>query len=317
MTQAFLFSGQGSQSVGMMRALGERYDVVRATFDQASQVLGDDLWHLVDQGPEEQLNQTVWTQPAMLAAGVATYRVWREQGGDVPTAMAGHSLGEYSALVCADALSFTDATALVARRAQLMQDAVAPGAGAMVAVIGLSDEQVSESCTKAAQGEVVEAVNFNAPGQVVVAGDASAVARLIDQANADGAKRVIPLPVSVPSHCALMRPAGDAYEEALAKVAVSTPTVRILFNAGPVDPADPNSMRAAMARQIYSPVPWRSTIETLLAEGTERFYECSPGRVLSGLVKRIHRRAKMISLHDADAMDAALAATELENGEQQ
>ncbi len=313
MADAFLFPGQGSQAVGMMADLGEGHDVIRATFDEASGVLNHDLWQLVTDGPEEKLNQTIWTQPAMLAAGVATYRAWRQGGGGIPATMAGHSLGEYSALVCANALSFTDAVALVAQRARLMQDAVAPGAGAMVAVIGLTDEQVVAACAAAAQGAVVEPVNYNAPGQVVVAGDTAAVARLAERAAADGARRVIDLPVSVPSHCALMRPAADKYTSALAEVAFAPASVTVLHNAGPVDAEDADSVRAALARQLYSPVPWSGTVQGLLDSGTQRFYECGPGRVLTGLVKRIFRRAKVLSLHDAAALEEALQQS---NGEE-
>lgn len=311
MSDAFFFPGQGSQSVGMMADLGSVNAAVRATFDEATSVLGDDLWQLVSDGPEEQLNQTVWTQPAMLAADVATYRVWRGKGGFAPDTMAGHSLGEYAALVCADALSFADAVALVARRAELMQSAVPEGDGAMAAIIGLTDEQVTEACAAAADGQVVAPVNFNAPGQVVVAGNAAAVTRLVEHAKEAGAKRVLPLPVSVPSHCALMKPAAEAFAKDLAAVEFRTPSVKIIHNAGPVadaasadDAAD--GLRDVLARQLYSPVPWRHTVADLLEQGTQRFYECGPGRVLTGLVRRIHRRATVFSLHDAANLDEAL-----------
>lgn len=306
MTNAFLFPGQGSQSVGMATDLGEHHAVVRATFDEASEVIGDDLWQLVAEGPADTLNQTVWTQPAMLAAGVATYRAWREGGGAQPETMAGHSLGEYSALVCANALSFVDAVSLIARRAELMQGAVAPDASAMVAVIGMTDEQVSEICALVADGEIVEPVNFNAPGQVVVTGDKSAVERFAERATTDGARRVISLSVSVPSHSSLMRPAAQQFEKALADVSFTPAEVTVIHNAGPVDPRDADSVRAALARQLYSPVPWSATVQGLLDGGTDRFYECGPGRVLSGLVKRIFRRATVLSLHDTAALAEAL-----------
>jgi [acyl-carrier-protein] S-malonyltransferase len=306
MTDAFLFPGQGSQSVGMMNELADAHPLINATFAEASEALGTDLAALVRDGPIEKLNQTVWTQPAMLAAGVATYRVWRDKGGLEPATMAGHSLGEYSALVCAGAVALGDATRLVARRAELMQSAVAEGEGAMVAIIGLTDEQVAAACEAVANGEVVEPVNFNAPGQVVVAGAKDAVARLASKAEEEGARRVLPLPVSVPSHCALMRPAAEKFAADLAQVDLTAPKVPVMHNAGPVAPGSVDALRDALARQLYSPVPWSGTIQGLLESGTARFYECGPGRVLTGLVKRIHRRAKIWSLHDAAALDEAL-----------
>lgn len=316
MSSAFLFPGQGSQSVGMMADLAESHDLVKVTFDEASEVLDDDLWSLVSDGPESKLNQTAWTQPAMLAADVATYRVWRDKGGPAPDVMAGHSLGEYAALVCADAVKFQDAIGLVARRGALMQSAVAEGEGAMVAVIGLSDDDVAAACEAVADGEVVAPVNFNAPGQVVVAGNAAAVGRLADRASDAGAKRVLPLPVSVPSHCALMVPAADAFAADLAAVDFGEPTADIRHNAGPVSARGAEGLRDVLARQLYSPVPWRATIAELVEADTARYYECGPGRVLTGLVKRIHRRAKVFSLHDAASLDAALIeAAELDQGE--
>lgn len=314
MSIAFFFPGQGSQSVGMMADLAETHTAVKNTFDEASEALDADLWSLVNDGPEDKLNQTAWTQPAMLAADVATWRVWRDKGGPAPDVMAGHSLGEYAALVCADAMDFADAIRLVARRGTLMQAAVAEGEGAMVAVIGLSDEDVAAACDAVAQGEVVAPVNFNAPGQVVVAGNASAVERLADKARDSGAKRVLPLPVSVPSHCALMTPAAEAFAIDLAAVEFRTPNVAIRHNAGPVIAAGADGLRDVLTRQLYSPVPWRTTVADLVAADTQRYYECGPGRVLTGLVKRIHRRAKIFSLHDAASVDAALLeAAELDN----
>ncbi|MFK7886201.1 MAG: ACP S-malonyltransferase [Gammaproteobacteria bacterium] len=313
MTDAFLFPGQGSQSVGMMDELREAHPLIDATFEEASDAIGTDLAALVKDGPVDKLNQTVWTQPVMLAAGVATFRAWRAKGGAQPDTMAGHSLGEYSALVCAGAVGLADATRLVARRAQLMQSAVAAGEGAMVAIIGLKDEQVAAACAAVANGDVVEPVNFNAPGQVVVAGSAAAVARLAEKAEAEGARRVLPLPVSVPSHCALMRPAAETFATDLAAIEFTAPEVEIIHNAGPVAPGSVDGLRDALARQLYSPVPWSGTVQSLLDNGTARFYECGPGRVLTGLVKRIHRRAKIWSLHDAASMDEALLhAAEIE-----
>lgn len=317
MTDAFLFPGQGSQSVGMMDDLAQRHDIVRSTFEEASEVLGADLWQLVHEGPKETLDETVWTQPAMLAAGVATYRAWRAAGGAQPVAMAGHSLGEYSALVSAGALDFTDAVRLIERRAQLMRDAVPPGGGAMVAVIGLDDDQVRAACEAVANTQVVEPVNFNAPGQVVVAGEAAAVERLSARAMDEGARRVIPLPVSVPSHSSLMEPAAEEYAGALAAVEFRTPSVHIIYNAGPVKPGDSDSLRAALRRQIYHPVPWCATIESLREGGTTRFVECGPGRILTGLVKRIHRRANVVSLHDGDAIEEAVRQSQATAGEEE
>ncbi|MEM6638667.1 MAG: ACP S-malonyltransferase [Pseudomonadota bacterium] len=306
MSTAFFFPGQGSQSVGMMDDLAANHPQAQETFAEASDALGVDLWNLVQNGPESRLNQTAWTQPAMLAADVATYRIWRDKGGAEPDVMAGHSLGEYAALVCAEAVGFEDAIRLVARRGHLMQSAVAEGEGAMVASIGLDDDTVRSLCAEVAQGQIVAPVNFNAPGQVVVAGDASAVSRFETAARDAGAKRVLPLPVSVPSHCALMRPAADAFTSDLAEVNFRTPKVDIRHNAGALRRRGADGLRELLARQLYSPVPWRATVEALVVENIERFYECGPGRVLTGLVKRIYRRAKIHSLHDAASIDAAL-----------
>lgn len=281
---AFVFPGQGSQSVGMMANFG---DAVRATFDEASAALGQDLWALVAEGPGDALNQTVNTQPVMLAAGVAAYRLWQARGGPAPALVAGHSLGEYTALVCAGALGFADAVRLVRLRAEAMQSAVPEGAGAMAAVLGLDDDQVRVVCTEAAQGEVLEAVNFNSPGQVVIAGNKAAVDRGCALAKAKGAKRALPLPVSVPSHCALMKPAAEKLLAALNGIEVKAPVVPVLHNADVAGHADPMAIRDALARQLYSPVRWVETVQAMAAQGVELIAECGPGKVLAGLNKRI------------------------------
>ena len=281
---AFVFPGQGSQSVGMMVNYG---DAVRATFDEASAALGQDLWAMVDEGPADALNQTVNTQPAMLAAGVAAYRLWLAQGGPVPDLMAGHSLGEYTALVCAGALDFADAVRLVRLRAEAMQSAVPEGVGAMAAVLGLDDDQVRMVCAEAAQGEVLEAVNFNSPGQVVIAGNKAAVDRGCVLAKEKGAKRALPLPVSVPSHCALMKPAAEKLLAALNGIEVKAPAVPVLHNADVAGHADPMAIRDALARQLYSPVRWVETVQAMAGQGVELIAECGPGKVLAGLNKRI------------------------------
>jgi [acyl-carrier-protein] S-malonyltransferase len=281
---AFVFPGQGSQSVGMMANFG---DAVRATFDEASAALGQDLWALVAEGPGDALNQTVNTQPVMLAAGVAAYRLWQAQGGPAPALVAGHSLGEYTALVCAGALGFADAVRLVRLRAEAMQSAVPEGVGAMAAVLGLDDDQVRVVCTEAAQGEVLEAVNFNSPGQVVIAGNKAAVDRGCALAKAKGAKRALPLPVSVPSHCALMKPAAEKLLAALNGIEVKAPVVPVLHNADVADHADPMAIRDALARQLYRPVRWVETVQAMAAQGVELIAECGPGKVLAGLNKRI------------------------------
>ena len=281
---AFVFPGQGSQSVGMMVNYG---DAVRATFDEASAALGQDLWAMVDEGPADALNQTVNTQPAMLAAGVAAYRVWLAQGGPAPALVAGHSLGEYTALVCAGALGFADAVRLVRLRAEAMQSAVPEGVGAMAAVLGLDDDQVRMVCAEAAQGEVLEAVNFNSPGQVVIAGNKAAVDRGCVLAKEKGAKRALPLPVSVPSHCALMKPAAEKLLAALNGIEVKAPAVPVLHNADVAGHADPMAIRDALARQLYSPVRWVETVQAMAGQGVELIAECGPGKVLAGLNKRI------------------------------
>jgi [acyl-carrier-protein] S-malonyltransferase len=303
---AFVFPGQGSQSVGMLADLAAAFPVVRRTFAEASEVLGKDLWSLISEGPRDALDQTENTQPAMLAAGVAVWRCWREQGGALPALMAGHSLGEYSALVCADALGFADAIGLVAARGRLMQTAVPDGQGAMSAVLGLDDDAVRALCTEQAEGQVLEPVNFNAPGQVVIAGARQAVDRAVLAAKAAGAKRAVLLPVSVPSHCALMRDAGDRFAELLAAAEVRTPSIQVLHNVT-VSPAQtPAQVRDLLARQLYSPVRWVETVQAIADRGIQVCIEAGPGKILTGLGKRIDKRVETLSVFDPDGLGQAL-----------
>ena len=305
MQDPFLFSGQGAQSVGMMKDLMGRAEVAD-TFREASAVLGYDLRKLVEEGPAEQLNQTLYTQPAMLAAGVATFRAWRALGGAEPAFLAGHSLGEYTALVAAQALELADALALVRFRAQVMQEAVPEGVGAMAAILGLEDEAVREVCALAAQGEVLEAVNFNSPGQVVIAGHRAAVERGMALARERGAKRALALPVSVPSHSTLMRGAADRLAERLAQISLQTPRISVWHNTDVAAYDEPQRIRDALARQLYSPVRWVETIRALKARGAARFLECGPGKVLAGLNKRIDGSLATFALTDEAAIHAAL-----------
>jgi [acyl-carrier-protein] S-malonyltransferase len=308
-TLAFLFPGQGSQSVGMLAELALAYPQVRDTFAEASDVLGRDLWTLVAEGPAEQLDQTENTQPAMLAAGVAVWRCWQARGGATPAAMAGHSLGEYTALVCAGALSFGDAVGLVAERARLMQAAVPAGQGAMAAILGLDDAQVGTVCAEQAQGGVLEAVNFNAPGQVVIAGDKAAVERGVAAAKAAGAKRALLLAVSVPSHCALMRDSAGKLAERLAATDLRLPTVPVLHNVAVAAAEDAAELRDLLAQQLYSPVRWVETIRALAAMGIKTAIEAGPGKVLAGLGKRIDKTITTLPVFDPAGLDQALEVT--------
>jgi [acyl-carrier-protein] S-malonyltransferase len=305
---AFVFPGQGSQSVGMMAAYGD-HPLVRASFAKASEVLHLDLWRLVSEGPAEELDLTVNTQPAMLAAGVACYRLWREMGGPQPDFMAGHSLGEYTALTCAGALDFPDAVRLVRLRAEAMQSAVPAGEGGMAAILGLDDEAVRALCAEAAGGEVLAAVNFNAPGQVVIAGHRPAVERAMALAKARGAKRALALPVSVPSHCALMRPAAERLREALAATPLRPPAVRVVHNADVAEYAEADAIRDALVRQLYQPVRWVETIHYMHAAGVGLFAECGPGKVLTGLNKRILAEVPTLALADGASLKQALQQT--------
>lgn len=304
---ALLFPGQGSQAVGMLSAMALRYPVIRETFAEASSALSYDLWQLVCEGPEETLNKTEHTQPALLAAGVAVWRVWQGQGGAEPMAMAGHSLGEYTALVCARALGFADALRLVERRGQLMQAAVPAGAGAMAAIVGLDDEAVRAVCAEAARGEVVEAVNFNAPGQVVVAGHMAAVERATTLAKTRGAKLTKILPVSVPSHCSLMKTAADHLKNDLDGISIQPPAIPVLHNLDASQRRTAEDIRHALVAQLYNPVLWVRTIRQLRELGAAALLECGPGRVLAGLNKRIDKSAASECIHDPASLDASLA----------
>ena len=300
MSFAFFFPGQGSQSLGMMN--GFTAPTVKATFDEASAVLGQDLWAMINGEDAEIIGQTVNTQPLMLAAGVAAYRAYLEAGGKVPAVVAGHSLGEYTALVAAEALRFADAVQLVRLRAELMQSAVPQGVGAMAAILGLEDEQIKAICAEAAQGEVVEAVNFNSPGQVVIAGHAAAVERAMASAKEAGAKRALPLPVSVPSHCSLMKPAAEKLAEALQSVEIATPKIRVIHNADVAAYTDAAQIKDALVRQLYSPVRWTETVNALVADGITESAECGPGKVLAGLAKRINKEAVCTALVSDDSL---------------
>lgn len=303
---SIVFPGQGSQSVGMLGALAESFPLVEETFAEASQALGYDLWRLVSEGPAEDLNQTAKTQPAMLSAGVAVWRLWQAEGGPQPKLMAGHSLGEYTALVCAGAMPFTDAVSLVADRGRFMQEAVPAGSGGMAAILGLDDDQVRAVCTEAAQGEVVEAVNFNSPGQVVIAGAKAAVDRACEGAKAAGAKRALPLPVSVPSHCALMQPAADRLSERLAAIDIGTPQIPVLHNVNVETTNEPDAIRRLLSAQLHSPVRWVETVQKMAAQGVDTLYEAGPGKVLAGLSKRIDRNLKGVGVFDPATLKDAL-----------
>lgn len=307
MSFAFFFPGQGSQSLGMMNGFAEQA-IVKATFDEASAVLGQDLWAMINGEDAELIGQTVNTQPIMLAAGIATYRAYLEAGGKIPSVVAGHSLGEYTALVAAGALDFADAVKLVCLRAELMQSAVPQGVGAMAAILGLEDEQVKNICAKAAQGEVVEAVNFNSPGQVVIAGNTTSVERAMAAAKEAGAKRALPLPVSVPSHCSLMKPAAEKLAKALKDITIKQPQIRIIHNADVASYDDADKIKDALVRQLYSPVRWTETVNALVSEGITESAECGPGKVLAGLAKRINKEAACSALTNADQVAAFIEA---------
>lgn len=303
---AMVFPGQGSQSVGMLAALAEPYPVVKQTFDQASAVLGYDLWERVQVGPVELLNQTACTQPAMLAAGVATWRCWQTKTAAAPAMMAGHSLGEYTALVCAGGVDFEAAVELVEQRGLAMQNAVPQGTGAMAAILGLDDDQVVELCAHAAGDEVVSAVNFNSPGQVVIAGHAAAVERAMALAAEAGARRALRLPVSVPSHCSLMQPAAEAFAATLAATEFRVPQIAVMHNVDVSVKADADAIRAALVAQLYRPVRWVETIRAMHAAGIARVLEMGPGKVLAGLNKRIEKSMPGVAVQTPEDMDRAL-----------
>ena len=312
MSFAFVFPGQGSQSVGMLASLAAEEPLVQETFAESSEVLGYDLWKLCENGPADELGATERTQPAMLAAGVATWRVWRKHGGGLPAAMAGHSLGEYTALVCSGALDFRTAVALVQFRGQAMQAAVPAGQGAMAAILGLDDADVEAACSEAAQGETVQAANFNSPGQVVIAGTSAAVERAIEIATAKGAKKAIPLPVSVPSHSAMMRPAAERLAAKLHDIQFAAPEVRDVYTVDVRKHGDAASIKAALVEQLVKPVRWTQTIQAMIAGGARTIIECGPGRVLSGLNRRIERRrdVAVLAIEDPESLQQALQATQ-------
>ncbi|MDD5250556.1 MAG: ACP S-malonyltransferase [Rhodocyclaceae bacterium] len=303
---ALVFPGQGSQSVGMMAAYGDS-PVIRATFDEASAALGRDLWQLVTAGPAEALSQTVTTQPLMLTAGIAVYRLWLERGGPLPAMVAGHSLGEYSALVAAGVLPLAVAVPLVELRAKAMQEAVPAGEGAMAAILGLDAASVIAACDEAAQGQVVQAVNFNAPEQTVIAGHQAAVERAADACKAKGAKRAVMLPVSAPFHCALMQPAAEKLKRRLAELEFAAPTMAVVNNVDVATPGDPVAIKDALGRQAAAPVRWVDTMRAMQAAGVSQVFECGPGKVLAGLVKRCADGLAGGAMADLAGIEAALA----------
>jgi len=307
---AFVFPGQGSQKVGMLAAAHERFVAVRDAFTEASDALGYDVWHLVQNGEQEALNLTETTQPVLLTSSVALWRAWQASGGARPGIMSGHSLGEFSALVCAGSLAFSDAVRLVRQRGEFMQSAVPVGEGAMAAIIGLDDDVINATCadvTASGKG-VVAAVNFNSPGQVVIAGQTAAVDAAIESLKAAGAKRAMPLPVSAPFHTALMKPAGERLAEAIAGVTIEPPGIPVVHNVHARTESDPERIRTLLVEQIYSPVQWTACVETMARQGFSSIVECGPGKVLSGLNRRIDKSLQSFSLEEPDALDAALQA---------
>ena len=306
MTLAMVFPGQGSQSQGMLADLAAQHREVSDTFAEAGDSLGYDLWDLVQNGPVEKLNETIVTQPAMLAAGVSTWRLWQKLGGAMPAGVAGHSLGEYTALVCAGAIEFRDAVGLVQRRAELMQNAVPAGEGAMAAILGLDDQAVRDVCKSAADIGVAEAVNFNSPGQVVVAGHRGAIERVTELAKEAGARRAIMLAVSVPSHSTLMLPAGEALAESLHAAAFQSPSIPVINAVDAMPYTDADDIRARLTRQVSSPVHWVDTVQRLIADGATSIIECGPGKVLTGLMKRIDRSVQSRCIDSPDALDSEL-----------
>lgn len=303
---AAVFPGQGSQSPGMLVALAESWPQVEATFAEASQILGYDLWPVVRDNAEDRLNQTEYTQPAMLAADVAVARVWEAAGGPAPSFAAGHSLGEYAALVQAGALDFADAVRLVAERARLMQNAVPAGEGGMAALLGLDDERVAEICEHLQTERIVEPVNYNAPGQVVIAGHADAVAQAIEAAREAGAKRAVELPVSVPSHSSLMKRAANQLAETMKGIAFATPAIPVIHNVDAATHPDADGMREALRRQLYNPVRWTDSVHALRDAGAELFVELGPGKVLTGLARRIDRRLSAHVVEDPTTLEKTL-----------
>jgi [acyl-carrier-protein] S-malonyltransferase len=305
-TLAFVFPGQGSQQLAMLSELAQQYPLIEQTFAEASAALGYDLWSLTQQGPEAELNSTDKTQPALLTAGVAIWRLWQQQGGEQPGVLAGHSLGEYTALVCAGVISLAEGVVLVEKRGQLMQAAVPAGVGAMAAVLGLDDTRIEQACVEAAQGAVVSAVNYNSPGQVVIAGEAAAVARAIVLCKEAGAKRAIELPVSVPSHCALMLPAAEQLATVLESIEFKAPVIPVIQNVKASVASSVDEMKLNLIAQLYSPVLWTDTVNAMAQQGVLTLIECGPGKVLSGLNKRIQRSLSVAAINDVAGLDAAL-----------
>lgn len=305
---AFVFPGQGSQSVGMLADLNNAFPVVKRTFDEASEVFGRDMWELAQQGPEQELAQTEITQPIMLIAGVAAWRAWCEASDVRPVLMAGHSLGEYTAYVCAEAISLADGVALVKRRGELMRDACPGGQGKMAAILGMEDDELKAVCAEAAQGEVVQAVNFNAPGQVVIAGHSSAVDRAIELAKQKGARKAMPLAVSVPCHSDLMKAASEELAAKLAATVIHTPVIPVVNNIDAQIELTPERIREKLIVQLYSPVLWVDSVKTMAAQGITRMVECGPGKVLSGMNKRIVRELEVFNIQDTASLEATRAA---------
>ena len=301
-----VFPGQGSQSQGMQADLASQYKEVQEVYAEASDILGYDLWALVQDGPAERLGETVVTQPAMLTAGYAAWRAWLAAAGDEPEQVAGHSLGEYTALVCADAISFADALNVVRRRSELMQGAVPAGAGAMAAILGLDDDAIVAVCEQATEIGVADAVNFNAPGQVVIAGDTAAIERAIELAKEKGARRALPLPVSVPAHSALMREAGEALVEALSAADFSTPRITVIAASDARPYLDGDDTRERLSRQVYSPVRWVATVNAMIEAGADSVIECGPGKVLTGLMRRIDKTVSAACIESADSLQSIL-----------
>jgi len=295
---AVVFPGQGSQSVGMMADLYDNHSIVKDTFSEAADALGFDLWAMIKDGPAESLNQTHNTQPAMLASGIAVWRLMLDAGVSQPTKLAGHSLGEYSALVASGAMNFSDAVKLVAERGRLMQQAVPEGEGAMAAILGLDDDVVRDVCSRAAETEVAEAVNFNSPGQVVIAGNKAAIERAMELAKEAGAKRALPLPVSAPSHCALMKPAAEKLSDSLANISLSLPTIPVVHNVNVGNAQTTDELASLLAQQLYSPVRWVETVQSFATDGISLVVEAGPGKVLTGLCKRIDRSINGMGIFD-------------------
>ena len=303
---AFVFPGQGSQQIGMLAEAAQAFPEVAATFSEASSVLGYDLWDLCQNGAQEDINLTERTQPLLLTSSVALYRAWQSQGGAVPATMAGHSLGEWSALVCSGVLAFEDGVRLVRERGRLMQEAVPAGEGAMAAVIGLDDQAVEAACAESAQGAVVSAVNYNSPGQVVIAGSAAAVERAIEACKAAGAKRALPLPVSAPFHTELMRPAAEKLAPQIQATAFNAPEIPVIHNVHAKTERDPAAIKALMIEQIYSPVRWTACVQAMAASGTQQLVECGPGKVLAGLAKRIDRSLSAHNIETPEQLSEAV-----------